>query len=1105
MTLSEKFRSVFNNKKSLYFALFFLLLVIIVLSLNFLLNFFSPQPATHSVIRFNSEDVQKVSTNDILTGRGIVGSSVRIVFTPSNKESDIKTATDKQWSFSIPNYLQNRNYFMSLLFLDKENHLIAIKTYNLQIIPHNIFDSIKRIFNVFNPRSANAQEIKNDYEFSKWSARMRTVYQIYPYIENGEILLLNKEQYEKKTGCDKNPCLEAAPDTTDLIDYSRKNKDFLDRLLEKLANSGYSPIEVLLPYIPELNNPPYVIAGPPFSKWQRILPKPGTKTEIDEDTLRQFIYEVSKEKYCGSRDLELCEKSSLQIALIKTDPILGLNSIAKVVSLPPNKVTDDERLNAFLAMDLYFGLAKFVSKIGINAVSKVSFNVLKTAEEGTVIRNSIKSGDSVPLPALSSRANQWVNQSSKRNFADYWNPRSPLAKWNATLVRNARPSITNMSATERFYISTLNALIDQKKAFVLDQSITKPILDRFLQALARVKDGELARRGLIPKDKIYETVNNSLIIVVEDDQLLKLSPHGRDFAADRTVVLSTSTLADPDLENIIDHELVHVMRAYNNLDRALGVKPIGKYFAYNQNQADLYGRIMSIIFEISTDDILGAIKGVRQWTPAYITGRGYKYVYPSEFIFLDDLANRMQQLGGEQFSKVDFLEFALTGDDQKLISKILSNRSPDKITINEFLQMLNQNASDAEIARLYQVVSTVDWQAMQQHRDQFAKQMIPIAAATGTGVATIELILMNEAFSLTSQGKPLPPNDVIINIPLIANDKPEYSIIITGVVGEIRPLSYIDVSSITAFGGQSVKEGGIIQIWSLLKTDERLASTVSQVKPLRGGEHCLDSCRITLPANLGNEEYKLVAYLTKYGSDQILATDVYRINQGIKTIGIKSIKINDIEKSIDELKDDFILFLPTSKDKTEKVSIPIVINYEDGSIRPTALFFLYQPSDSCNPNDQSTWTKLYSECDNSGPGMVHEAFKDCKGDFHTINVQFQKGACGDNSSEIPTIPAVKCKDPYPQCGSTIGLDDYPATDTILVTPVCDGTGKIIDYKKENLGNRGECKNTEPEVKFCDNLYYYDTNVDSCIHKFSRELYPDCNYIFDHVERNYCGL
>lgn len=1098
----EKLRNAFCNKRLIYLAGIPLLLIVVALSLILALKFFTSKPTAYSVIRFDPQTTQRISTRDILTGRGIAGSSVKVIFTPSKKESDIKTTSEKEWSFSIPNYLQNRNYYMSLLFLDKENTLIAIKTYNLQIIPNSIFDSVRNFFNIFNPKSAKAQEAKNDVEFGKWSARMRTVYQIYPYIENGEVLLLNREQYNQKTGCDKNPCLEAAPDTRDFLDYAKQNKDFLDKLLEKLADSGYSPIDSLLPYIPELQNPPYTIAEPPFSKWQRILPKPGTKSEIDEDTLRQFIYDVGKEKYCGSKDLELCDKTSLEAFLITTDPILGLNSIVKVVSLPPNKVTDDERLNAFFAIDIYVGLAKFAAEKGISLVSTISFDVLKAAKEGTVIRNSIKSGETIPLPALGSQANQWANQALKlRNFSDYWNPKSPFSRWNATLTRKARPHLTDIRPGEAFYISKANDLINQNKAFVLDSSISRPIADRLLQDLARIQDGELLRRGLIPKKEIYQTIDNNLIVIVEKNEFAKFTAVDTDgFTVDRMIILTDRILADPDFEKYLDHELIHALNTYNSL---LGnrTRSVGVYFKYNQAQADLYGRLMSIIYELSTDDILGAIKGVRKWTSPYIIRPGYKRMYPEEFILLDDLVGKLQKLGEGNFSKVDFFEFALTGDDQKLISKILSNKAPDKISPDEFLQILNRNASEDDVKRLYGIVANVDWQAMKQQGDGSVTQITPLIAAGGATIAASGIILINEAFSLAAQGRSLPPDGIIINTPLITKAKPDYSIIITGVVGEIKPLSYLDVSSVTAFAGQNIKESGVTQRWSLMRVDDYLATTVSQIKPLQGGEFCLGTCRVVLPASLSNQEYKLVVYLTKYGSDQILATDIYKIKQGIKAIGIKSIKINGIEKSVDELKDNFILFLGESS--TEKVSIPIVINYEDGSIRPTALFFSYQPPTSCNPNDQSTWAKLYSECDNSGPGMVHEVFKDCKGDFHIKNVQFQKGVCGDDGSKASLQPTAKCKDPYPQCGSTIGLENYPATDTILVTPVCNSTGDIIRYEHQNLGNREECQ--KKETKLCDDLYYYDTNVSSCIHKFSKELYPDCNYIFDQVERRYCGL
>ncbi len=109
------------------------------------------------------------------------------------------------------------------------------------------------------------------------------------------------------------------------------------------------------------------------------------------------------------------------------------------------------------------------------------------------------------------------------------------------------------------------------------------------------------------------------------------------------------------------------------------------------------------------------------------------------------------------------------------------------------------------------------------------------------------------------------------------------------------------------------------------------------------------------------------------------------------------------------------------------------------------------------------------------------------------------------SSPVPaaTPQTTGCKQSYPQCAGTAGLENQPQGHTILVTPVCDDSGNITNYKKDDLGDKGECAKTQATPQKCDDQYYFDTAYDTCVHKFSGDPYPNCNYVFDRVERNLC--
>lgn len=109
--------------------------------------------------------------------------------------------------------------------------------------------------------------------------------------------------------------------------------------------------------------------------------------------------------------------------------------------------------------------------------------------------------------------------------------------------------------------------------------------------------------------------------------------------------------------------------------------------------------------------------------------------------------------------------------------------------------------------------------------------------------------------------------------------------------------------------------------------------------------------------------------------------------------------------------------------------------------------------------------RLYPECDPTGPGWVHEVWRgsDCNLFIPPQSVQFQGGVCGDTLAPAPQpTPSPVCQEitrSYPQCGGTVGLLDFPKTDTIWVTEItntCTGAKDYWRIPPLNLGNRGEC-------------------------------------------------
>ena len=84
--------------------------------------------------------------------------------------------------------------------------------------------------------------------------------------------------------------------------------------------------------------------------------------------------------------------------------------------------------------------------------------------------------------------------------------------------------------------------------------------------------------------------------------------------------------------------------------------------------------------------------------------------------------------------------------------------------------------------------------------------------------------------------------------------------------------------------------------------------------------------------------------------------------------------------------------------------------------------------------------------------------KDCNGNIlrYTNSDLGQSDQCGVAPQTAPAPVCTEAGREYPQCGGTIGLENFPNTDTILVTELtnsCDGTKR---FEHRNLGNRGEC-------------------------------------------------
>ncbi|OGE27960.1 hypothetical protein A2867_02705 [Candidatus Daviesbacteria bacterium RIFCSPHIGHO2_01_FULL_40_11] len=164
---------------------------------------------------------------------------------------------------------------------------------------------------------------------------------------------------------------------------------------------------------------------------------------------------------------------------------------------------------------------------------------------------------------------------------------------------------------------------------------------------------------------------------------------------------------------------------------------------------------------------------------------------------------------------------------------------------------------------------------------------------------------------------------------------------------------------------------------------------------------------------------------------------------------IVRVTVNEQEIDPTELDSGFGLDLPGVAGQPQVFSIPVVVYYSDGSSRNLAYIFNYQPNSPSAPG--CTEVRRYNEC--TACNTSREISQDSCGNYTSVvESQYDEGC------------ASWCSAPEPSTESA---------------PASQVEGQ------------------------CDDLYYFDSNVDSCIHKFSPDSYPNCTYVFDQVERDLC--
>lgn len=502
---------------------------------------------------------------------------------------------------------------------------------------------------------------------------------------------------------------------------------------------------------------------------------------------------------------------------------------------------------------------------------------------------------------------------------------------------------TNPKYTEPYY--WLRSALKTQRISVIDP---ENIIQQIVKAHIYAVNNFMKRTGRnIPLNlkNLNELAQNGYAYIIGDEfmgRVYGVFDHSNNF-----FLVGEGIFRDPYGLHVISHELIHGISPFTSK----GWKYMGP------NDTD---KMMTGIYEIMTDVWSDISRGIDINSSPNVASGFRKFPDSARFI------KRINQWNPKLMD--DFLEFALTGSGDKLISQIFGY----------------QDASNF----MDKIVGAKKWKPDYEAFTRYLKESggINFQALAYTGTA---LELRNQWGS---------DNNTHIIEPAIEfgedfiNDN---IVTISKIQGQFIPNAKLDIEAIvSSFDGSATDPSNFSFVWVL------------DGKTLR--KDCESACEIFLPADLQRTDHTLTISLVKKGSDKIEASDYFTIrSSSAPTVTATSLSVNNSSPiTPDQFGNNIPITLLGTLGKTEEFTIPFVINFSDGTSKYTGLKFNYVP-------------------------LAEPPF-------------------------TPNPSISLCKEPYPQCAKTTGLDDYEKGHTILVTPICDDSGNITDYKKEDLGDKGEC-------------------------------------------------
>lgn len=511
------------------------------------------------------------------------------------------------------------------------------------------------------------QDLESGSDYENWVTQMHS-FGIYPAKEGGEIILYNRKQFVEKY-CQPQGCYLNTPPINETLDAVKSDAKFIKDLGVRLKEAGFAPLTVLKPYFPDIINIDKSVylqleALEPICREEPegLVCRPGDdqyKREISIEELKKIIDRPFIEA-------ALSEKNPLKRFITTTDPIFGIRSLINVLSLPPNEVSDEERINALLGLTMVYGLTEKVTLGGFRIVENASVPMVNMIKDIKIIRLSIANGEAYQLSNLPfdpgirgnwlqrliklvkpvklgnngflviGRQRTWVNQDRLFPTRAQFPPGEGLMRAGEIPA----PSIAHLR-----FLQEIQPLIRSGEGYVVSRSdVLVPVRTNIIRAIGNFQY-QIGRNIGVNSANLDRLVEQGTAYVLKNDNDFKF-PGIAGYAYQDMIVMKGSDYLSYYGVHAIHHESIHIISFSNGWAR-------GWTYGGVTEEDKVISAIVELGTEFWTDLSIGQVPGSRQGLS--ITG-GYHSKYNGLYNLLAKAIN------SNRSAYEDILEFTLNPD-----------------------------------------------------------------------------------------------------------------------------------------------------------------------------------------------------------------------------------------------------------------------------------------------------------------------------------------------------------------------------------------------------------------------------------------------------------